>query len=169
MPMHKIQADGKDFFVHDDTLMTIGCCMHECHRIYQMSIGGPTMPHWNELPEDVRRNLIGQVLILLNKPEWTPFHVHYNRIAELKKDGWKKGEVHDPAQKTSPLIADYEQVPVPARQLYYIDLAVVSAFRDFALNESVEEVTEYEPEYEEPAPLHPVAEKKIILPHEGHA
>jgi len=111
--------------VTDVTAIARAC--HEVNRAYCASQGDHSQPPWEDAPEWQRASAINGVTYALQHPQAKPADSHESWLAEKRADGWRYGEVKDPAARTHPCFVPYDQLPPAQKAKDYIFLAVVRA------------------------------------------
>lgn len=83
---------------------------HEVNRVYCLSHGDTSQPHWEDAPEWQKTSAINGVQGVLagNTPEQS----HESWLKEKLENGWVYGSVKDPEKKTHPCIVAYAALPL---------------------------------------------------------
>lgn len=102
---------------------------HEVNRAYCQALGDNSQPAWEDAPDWQRESAITGVQFHLANPEAGPDHSHNNWLAQKAADGWKYGEVKNPAMKEHPCFLPYDQLPVEQKAKDYLFRAVVHAMK----------------------------------------
>lgn len=100
---------------------------HEVNRAYCLALGDTSQPEWRDAPEWQRQSALTGVYFIINNPSASPSASHDSWLAEKVRDGWKYGEVKDPAKKEHPCFVPYDQLPVEQKAKDYIFGAIVRA------------------------------------------
>jgi hypothetical protein len=88
---------------------------HEANRLYCLSIGDSSQPHWEDAPDWQKKSALLGVTYRITAQDWTPDRSHASWMDEKVHDGWTYGDVKDPIKKTHPCMVPYEQLPEAQR------------------------------------------------------
>lgn len=114
------------------TTETIAAICHDANRRYCIGIGDNSQPLWEDAPEWQRSSAIAGVRFHEASPDAGPSGSHESWLKVKEADGWKYGEVKNPATKEHPCMVPYEQLPVEQRLKDSIFTAIVHALMDKA-------------------------------------
>lgn len=104
----------------------IAAIAHETNRIYCISVGDYSQPHWENAPEWQRTSAIrGVENILYNNA--TPEESHACWLSVKKADGWIYGPNKDVNKKEHPCMVPYNELPAEQKKKDHIFGAVVKA------------------------------------------
>lgn len=100
---------------------------HEANRLYCISIGDNSHPHWEEAPDWQKKSaIIGAEMVFAN-PGITPEESHESWSRVKIAEGWVHGETKDPQEKTHPCLVPYADLPEEQRHKDYLFGSVVRA------------------------------------------
>lgn len=111
------------------------CAMmtHEANRIYCLSIGDTSQPHWEDAPQWQKDSAINGIKFFLSGQGTGPNAMHNNWMRTKLADGWKYGQVKDPEKKEHPCLVPWDALPSEQRKKDYLFLgaafAMASALR----------------------------------------
>ena len=97
-----------------NTLQIAQVC-HEANREYCRTIGDYSQEHWDKAEQWQRASAIRGVEYALANPDAPASAQHDAWLADKERDGWKYGEIKDPAKKEHPCMVPYSQLPVEQR------------------------------------------------------
>lgn len=67
------------------------------------------------------------VITLVRRPHWTADQFHSDYCNDMKSQGWSFGEEYDAERKLTPMLVDYDQLPIEQRMEDQVFRAVVFA------------------------------------------
>jgi hypothetical protein len=105
---------------------------HEVNRGYCAALGDHSQPAWEDAPDWQRASAVAGVRQILAHPETTPEQSHVSWLAQKTAEGWRYGEVKDPAAKTHPCFRPYAELPFEQRAKDYLFGAAVRAVARYA-------------------------------------
>lgn len=108
------------------TVKQIALVCHEANTAYCRSIGDDTQKHWDEAEEWQRESAIRGVEFALANPNAPASAQHDAWLEDKGRDGWRYGEVKDPAKKEHPCMVTYEELPIEQRLKDSLFKAVVA-------------------------------------------
>ena len=114
---------------------------HEVNRAYCLALGDATQPSWEEAPDWQAKSAIQGVEMHRNNPNAGPEESHESWMRQKIADGWKHGEVKDPAAKTHPCIVGFGELPEAQRAKDFIFRAIVHALIEPIPSASVQQDT----------------------------
>lgn len=104
---------------------------HEANRAYCAALGDDSQPAWADAPDWQRQSAMNGVQMHLADPQATPEQSHEAWLAQKAAEGWKYGEVKDPAKKEHPCFRPYAELPTEQKAKDYIFRGVVHALAGF--------------------------------------
>ena len=87
---------------------------HEANRAYCEALGDlsqPSQPPWDEAPDWQVDSAIKGVQVRLENLDAPISAQHESWCADKMAEGWKWGEVKDPAKKEHPCLVPYDELP----------------------------------------------------------
>lgn len=82
---------------------------HEINRVWCLSMGDSSQPHWEDAPEWQRLSCLDGVKGVLKGNGPRESHENWLRLKEV--EGWKYGPIKDPSNKEHPCFVPYEELP----------------------------------------------------------
>ncbi len=116
----------------------IASISHETNRAYCASIGDNSQLSWEEAPEWQKDSARNGVKFHIANPSAPASASHESWLAQKRDEGWKFGQVKDPAKKEHPCFIPYNGLPLEQRVKDYLFRAVVHAFMDCQATEGFE-------------------------------
>lgn len=110
------------------TLDMVAEVCHEAERTFQRRVGIELTPPWDEAPEEMKEDLIGQVRLTLAGS--SPRSLHESWMREKKRDGWTYGEELDEENKKHPHFIPYHHLPHEQLFSNKIFVSIVRSFRE---------------------------------------
>ena len=105
---------------------------HETNRAYCRTLGDSSQDPWDEAPAWQRESAINGVTGITEGRITTPEESHKGWLAEKEADGWVYGAQKNPATKTHPCMAPYDELPHGQKVKDSLFFAVVNALKDAA-------------------------------------
>ena len=105
----------------------IAAICHEANRLYCISIGDHSQPHWEDTPDWQSDSAVKGVQALIDNPDLTPRQLHEAWCLEKFNTGWKYGLVKDPEKKEHPCLVLYDLLPRDQRIKDHIFHNIVKA------------------------------------------
>jgi hypothetical protein len=105
----------------------VAAVCHEANRLYCMSIGDHSQPHWEDAPEWQKDSAIKGVKALVDNPELTPEQLHEAWCIEKVRTGWVHGPLKDPVNKQHPCLVSYAELPEDQKEKDHIFHSIVKA------------------------------------------
>lgn len=99
---------------------------HEINRLYCLSHGDASQPHWENAPDWQQQSARNGVRGALNGNN-TPEESHLSWMMEKIETGWVYGPVKDPEKKQHPCMVPYGQLPPEQQRKDTLFLATVRA------------------------------------------
>lgn len=97
--------------IHDQISLAAACA-HEANRLYCLTIGDDSQPHWEHAEAWQAESAFKGALQIWNDPGGTtPEKSHESWFCHKVADGWSYGEVKDVEAKTHPCMVPYDQLP----------------------------------------------------------
>lgn len=107
----------------------IASIAHEANRRYQLLIGEPVAPPWDEASMHQQSSVIDGVVNAIEN-DVTPEQSHQNWLDFKKQEGWILGPEKDEVARTHPLLKPYAELDAADRAKDELFLAIVGALRD---------------------------------------
>lgn len=108
----------------------IASVCHAVNAAYCLSLGDTSQAAWADAPEWQKASTLAGVDMHLANPDATPENSHESWLAQKTAEGWKYGEVKDPAKKEHPCFMPYADLPAEQKAKDYLFRAVVHALKD---------------------------------------
>lgn len=109
--------------------------VHEANRAYQLVLGEPVSPPWDDAPEWMRESTVtGVEFVIMDDPEPEAQHRLWMTTREL--DGWVYGPVKDEVSKTHPCLVAYSALPAAQRAKDVLLREIVRALRHGLVGEA---------------------------------
>ena len=102
----------------------IAVVMHEANRAMQLVAGQQVDPEWKDAGWRQEATIASIRDMLAGNTDFKAQHDRWR--AERLADGWKYGPVKDPAQKTNPLLVEFEDLPALDRLKDPLRLAILT-------------------------------------------
>jgi RyR domain len=99
-------------YIPGDAAVRIARTAHEANRAWCEFNGDDSQPVWDDAPEWQQKSAIAGVRFHAANPEAGDSASHDSWMQEKLNDGWKYGEVKDPAAKTHPCLVPFEELPL---------------------------------------------------------
>lgn len=101
---------------------------HEASRRYCELLGDRSQVAWSEAPDWQRESVItGVIAVLRGGPGYHPSESHRSWLATKELEGWRYGEVKDPAARTHPCMRPWGELPAEQRFKDVLFVEVVRA------------------------------------------
>ena len=100
---------------------------HEVNRGVCEAAGDQSQLPWEEAPGWQRSSCVDGVRFQIANPSAPASASHENWMRVKLAEGWKKGDVKDPAKKRHPCLVAYDDLPFDQRVKDHIFKAVVAA------------------------------------------
>lgn len=100
---------------------------HEANRAICETFNDHSQKPWAEAEDWQRDSAIKGVQFALDNPDAPPSAQHDAWTADKLAQGWRYGEVKDPAAKTHPCLVPYEDLPAEQRVKDAVFKAIVNA------------------------------------------
>lgn len=117
----------RDEMEYDMKVENLAMICHEANRAYCISIGDDSQPRWEDAPQWQKDSAIAGVNFRLENPTATAADMHQSWLNVKMKDGWRRGDVKDPAAKTHPCMVPYSDLPYEQRVKDHLFKAVLDA------------------------------------------
>lgn len=102
--------------IGDFTLVEFAAMLaHEANRIYCLSIGDKSQPHWEDAPDWQQSSALKGARMIYDNPLTTPEDSHNGWLSVKQEEGWVYGEVKDAEAKTHPCMVPYSELPESQR------------------------------------------------------
>jgi hypothetical protein len=98
----------------EDKVAICAAAAHEMNRLYCMSIGDYSQPHWEDAPAWQQSSCIKGVRGILDGA--TAEQSHEGWLKEKQETGWKYGPVKDVEKKEHPCMVPYAELPEAQRK-----------------------------------------------------
>jgi RyR domain-containing protein len=98
---------------------------HETNRAICEASGDMSQKPWGNAEVWQRQSAVQGVEFRIANPDSTAKDQHDAWSRDKVADGWKYGEVKDPAAKTHPCLVDYEQLPIVQQVKDHVFAAIV--------------------------------------------
>ncbi len=102
---------------------------HETNRAYCETIGDFSQPSYHNAPGWQKASALNGVNFHIGNPDAGCAASHESWLAEKEADGWKYGEVKDPAKKEHPCFVPYDELPAEQRVKDALFVGVVRAMK----------------------------------------
>lgn len=93
------------------TVRQIASVCHEANKMYCISIGDFTQPHWEGVPRWRQLLIMSGVQLHLDHPDVTPEQSHRNWMVEMHEAGWAYGPQKIEEAKLHPCMVPYADLP----------------------------------------------------------
>lgn len=107
----------------------IAATAHEANRLYCLTLGDKSQPHWEDAPDWQRESACNGVKAHLLHNGMGPRQSHANWLSQKVAEGWAYGETKDAEKKTHPCIKQWEDLPEAQRRKDVIFSDVVESMR----------------------------------------
>ena len=104
---------------------------HEVNRACCQAFDDNSQVPWKDAPQWQRDAALAGVVEVLQDPDLTPTKLHQAWMTKKLVDGWRHGEVKDPAKKEHPDLRLFSQLPPEKRVKDHLFLAVVRALAPY--------------------------------------
>ena len=111
------------------TVEQIAIVAHETNRAYCETIGDFSQQKWPDAPEWQKDSAKKGVQFHIDNPDAGCAASHESWLKEKEADGWKYGEVKDPAKKEHPCFVPYEELPPEQKVKDALFVGVVRALK----------------------------------------
>lgn len=105
----------------------IAAVVHEANRVYCLSLGDESQPHWEDAPDWQRQSAIEGVRHVAANLSATPRQAHGVWLSSKRDAGWTYGAVKDVGRKQHPCMVPYDELPAEQREKDHIFINVVKA------------------------------------------
>jgi hypothetical protein len=99
----------------------------EANRAYCTALNDFGFAPWDEIGDDARRVVVGQVAYIQSQPNLHPHDVHEKLVEHLIEDGWTYSRAKDVREKTDPYVAVCAELPSNLQARDKIFVAIVTA------------------------------------------
>lgn len=111
------------------TAVAIAIVCHAANKAWCELNGDNSQKPWEEAEQWQRDSAIKGVQFRMDNPDAGEDAQHNAWMADKVADGWKYGEVKDPAAKTHPCIVPFNELPVFQQQKDKLFCSIVDALK----------------------------------------
>lgn len=104
---------------------------HEANKAYCQAIGDNSQQNWEEAPEWQKSSAEKGVEFNIANPAAPASASHDSWLKQKTEEGWKYGEVKDPAKKEHPCFLPYEKLPAEQQAKDALFKSIVAALAPY--------------------------------------
>ena len=102
---------------------------HEANRAFCLTQGDVSQKPWAEAEQWQRDSAVKGVEFRVTNPTLLPGAQHEAWRKDKEADGWKYGDVKDPAKKEHPCMVPFNKLPIEQQAKDHLFIAVVDSLR----------------------------------------
>jgi uncharacterized protein YodC (DUF2158 family) len=126
------------------TVLSIAAICHALNKAYCEGLGDTTQPSWEDAPQWQKDSAVNGVSFHLAYPDAPASASHENWMNEKLADGWKYGQVKDPAKKEHPCLVPFNELPATQQAKDFIFKQTVHELAPYISEEGEKKETEVE-------------------------